>query len=143
MSDQDENKQTFQALYDEVINGGDLDAADKYVTIDRPDHDPSFPPEMTKGREGFKMAIGWLRSVFPDLKFTTKFMVAEYDYVVCYNTVEGTQKWEFIGMPPTGKKVKLNNIDICRFDEDGMIAEHFGTFNMAELMKQLAMSRPN
>ena len=82
------------------------------------------------------MAIGWLRSVFPDLKFTTQFMVAEDDYVVCYNTVEGTQKGEFIGIPPTGKKVKLDNIDICRFDEDGMIAEHYGTFNMAELMKQ-------
>jgi hypothetical protein len=64
MTPQEKNKETFQALYDVVINRGNLDAADRYVTVDRPDHDPSFPPEMTKGREGFKKAIGWLRSVF-------------------------------------------------------------------------------
>jgi hypothetical protein len=68
MTPQEKNKQTFQALY-EVINAGNLSAADKYVSLDRPDHDPAFPPEMTVGREGFKKAIGRLRSVYPDLKF--------------------------------------------------------------------------
>ena len=137
MTPQEKNKQTFQALYDEVINGGDLAAAEKYVTEDRPDHDPAFPPDLLVGRAGFQKAIGWLRSVFPDLKFTTDFMVAENDYVVCYNIVEGTHEGDLMGMPGTGKKIKLANIDICRFNDANMIAEHWGTFNMAELMKQL------
>jgi predicted ester cyclase len=67
-------------------------------------------------------------------------MVAENDFVIRYNTVEGTQKGNLMSMPPTGKKVKLDNIDICRFNKYGLIAEHYDTFNMAELMKQLGMT---
>jgi len=139
MSQQEKNKQTLQSLFDECMNNGNLDAADKYITVDRPDHDPAFPPEMLVGRDGYKKAIGWLRMVFPDIKFTSEFMVAENDYVVCYGTVEGTHQGDLMGIPPTGKKFKLNNTDICRFNSEGMIAEHWGTFNMAELMKQLGL----
>jgi hypothetical protein len=33
----------------------------------------------------------------------------------------------------------MANIDICRFNTGGLIAEHFGTFNSAEMMKRLGM----
>ena len=139
MQTQERNKRTMTALFNEAMNGGDLSAADKYITPDRPDHDPAFPPEMLQGREGFKRAIGWIRSMFPDLKFTPEFMVAEGDYVVTYGQIEGTNQGDIMGAPATGKKIKLANIDICRFTEDGQIAEHWGTFNMMEMMKQLGM----
>jgi predicted ester cyclase len=97
MSKEERNKKNFQALYDQVMNTGNLPLTDQFMISDRPDHDPGFPPEMTTGRDGFKRAIGWIRSVFPDLTFTTEFMVAEGDYVVCYNHVEGTNSGEFMG----------------------------------------------
>jgi predicted SnoaL-like aldol condensation-catalyzing enzyme len=48
MTAQERNKQQFQRLYDEVINTGDLERADVYITPDRPDNDPGLPPEMTR-----------------------------------------------------------------------------------------------
>ena len=52
MTDTQRNKANLQRLYDEVMNGHNLDAADKLITVDRPDHDPTFPPEFTTGAQG-------------------------------------------------------------------------------------------
>jgi predicted SnoaL-like aldol condensation-catalyzing enzyme len=70
--DTQRNKATLQRLYDEVMNGHDVNAADALITLDRPDHDPTFPPELTTGREGFKKLFGMLIAAFPDLHFTTQ-----------------------------------------------------------------------
>ena len=87
--DTQRNKATLQRLYDEVMNGHDVDAADALITLDRPDHDPTFPPELTIGREGFKRLFGMLIAAFPDLHFTTQFMVAEDDMVTAFTTDRG------------------------------------------------------
>ena len=42
MQKQERNKRTMQALFNEAMNSGDLSAADKYITPERPDHDPAF-----------------------------------------------------------------------------------------------------
>jgi steroid delta-isomerase-like uncharacterized protein len=125
MTAQERNKQQFQRLYDEVINTGDLERADVYITPDRPDNDPGLPPEMTRDREGFKLFFRMFRAAFPDQKFDIEFMVAEGEKVVAYGTVEGTHQGEFLGMKASGKHFKVRNIDICRFTADGLIAEHF------------------
>jgi steroid delta-isomerase-like uncharacterized protein len=137
MTDQDRNKANLQRLYDEVMNGHDVDAADGLITPDRPDHDPNLPPEFTRGREGFKLLFRMFIGAFPDLRFTTGFMMADGDMVASYNTVEGTQKGEFMGMPATGNSFKVVNADFCRFNKDGLIAEHWGVIDMGSMMQQL------
>ena len=138
MSTQEHNKQQFQRLYDEVINTGDLERADLYITPDRPDNDPNLPPEMTRDREGFKLFFRQFRAAFPDQHFDIDFMVAEEDKAVAYGMVEGTHQGEFLGTPATGKHFKVRNIDICRFNEEGLIAEHWGVFDLTGLMRQLS-----
>ncbi len=51
MTDPKRNAANLQRLYDKVMNGHDVDAADALITADRPDHDPTFSPEFTTGRE--------------------------------------------------------------------------------------------
>ena len=102
MTHTERNKATLQRLYDEVMNGHDVDAADELITPDRPDHDGTFPPEFTRDREGFKKLFRMLIAAFPDLKFTTEFMVAEGDMVGAFSTVQGTHHGEFMGMPAPG-----------------------------------------
>jgi steroid delta-isomerase-like uncharacterized protein len=138
MNVQERNKAQFQRLYDEVINAGDFDRADLYITPDRPDHDPYLPPEMTRDREGFKLFFRQFRAAFPDQKFTIEFMVAEDDKVTAIGTVAGTHQGNFMGMPATGKPFNIRNIDICRFNADGLIAEHWGLIDRATMLQQLA-----
>jgi steroid delta-isomerase-like uncharacterized protein len=138
MNAQERNKAQLQKLYDEVINPGDFERADRYITPDRPDHDPNLPPEMTRDREGFKLFFRMFRAAFPDQKFGIDFMIAENDLVTAIGTVEATHQGEFFGMPATGKHFKVRNIDICRFNADGLISEHWGLFDQASMQRQLA-----
>ncbi len=133
------NKATLQRLYDEVMNGHDLDAADALITVDRPDHDPTFPPELTTGRDGFKRLFGMLIGAFPDMHFTTQFMVAENDMVTAFTTIGGTHGGEFMGIPPTEKSFTVNNADACRFTDEGLICEHWGVVDLASMMRQLGV----
>jgi steroid delta-isomerase-like uncharacterized protein len=139
VSDTQRNKNTLQQLYDRVMNGHDVDAADELIKPDRPDHDSTFPPEFTRDREGFKNLFRMLIGAFPDLKFTTDFMVAEGDMVSAFTSVKGTHRGAFMGIPPTGKSFTANNADTCRFTSDGRICEHWGVFDVASLMRQLGV----
>jgi predicted ester cyclase len=78
------NAATLQRLYDEVMNGHNVDAADELITMDRPDNDPTFPPELTAGRAGFKKLMTMLIGAFPDLRFTTELIVAGNDLVSAF-----------------------------------------------------------
>jgi len=143
MSVQDRNKASFRRLIDDVINTGALDGADDLLTADRPDYqEMGLPAEMTKGYAGFKRVIGMFRAAFPDLRFTSEFMIAEGDLVLSYNTIEGTHKGDFMGIPATGKRFKASAADICRFDAAGKISAHWGVFDMFALMVQLGVVAP-
>ena len=135
--DTERNKGNLQRLYDEVMNGHEVDAADALITIDRPDHDPTFPPELTTGREGFKRLFRMLIGAFPDLQFKTSFMIAEGDMVTAFNTVSGTHQGEFMGIAATGRAFSVNNADACRFTDAGLICEHWGLIDTAAMMSQL------
>jgi steroid delta-isomerase-like uncharacterized protein len=135
--DAERNAVNLQRLYDEVMNGHNVDAADELITVDRPDHDPTFPPEFTTGRAGFKRLMTMLIGAFPDLHFASGLTVADGDMVGTYNTVSGTHRGEFMGLPATGKSFEVSNADFCRFTDDGMICEHWGIIDAASLMRQL------
>jgi steroid delta-isomerase-like uncharacterized protein len=140
VTDTERNKANFQRLYDEVMNGYDVEAADRLITPDRPDHDATFPAEFTRDREGFKKLFRMLIAAFPDLTFTTEFMVAEGDMVGAFSSVHGTHRGEFMGVPPTGNAFTITNADFCRFTDDGLIAEHWGLVDIASMMRQLGVA---
>lgn len=142
MPDADRNKTTLRRLYDEVVNGRDLGAADLLITEDRPDHDPNLPPEMTSGQEGFKLFFAEFHRAFPDARFVSDFMVAEGDMVISYNTITGTHRGPFTGIPPTEREFTIANADVCRFTDDARIAEHWGVLDMLGMMRQLGLGPP-
>ncbi len=135
--DAERNKANLQRLYDEVMNGHRVDAADDLITADRQDHDPNLPPEFTEGRDGFKRLFTAFIAAFPDLSFENEHMVAEGDLVAAHNLMRGTQQGAFMGVPPTGNSFAVYASDVCRFTDDGMIAEHWGVFDMGSLMRQI------
>jgi predicted ester cyclase len=44
-----------------------------------------------------------------------------------------------MGIPPTGKDVNVQLIDIMRFNEGGLVAEHWGVVDMLAMMQQLGV----
>jgi len=140
MTTTDRNKAQFQKLITDVINTGRLDLADQYLTVDRPDYQEfGMPAELTKGYAGFQRTVGMFREAFPDLKFTSEWMIAEGDKVLSYNRIEGTHKNPFMGIPPTNKRFVAYAADVCSFGADGKITAHWGVFDMFGAMIQLGV----
>jgi predicted ester cyclase len=81
----------------------------KLITVDRPDNDPTFPPEFTAGRAGCKKLTTMLIGAFPDLRFSTELMIADNDLVSAFTKLSGTHQGEFMGVPATGRSLPFNN----------------------------------
>jgi steroid delta-isomerase-like uncharacterized protein len=133
----EENKATMRRLYEEVINTGNLDRADEFISPDMVDHDPSLPEHLRHGTEGFKYFFSMAREAFPDFRMDVEDMLAgEDDKIVTRFTFRGTHQGEFMGVAPTGRQVEVTGIDIIRFSGGKMI-EHWGEFNSLGMMQQL------
>ncbi len=132
----EQNKAIMQRVYDEVINAGDLDAADEFIAADVVEHEEF--PGLAPGIEGFKQFFTMFRQAFPDVEFHVDDMIAEGDKVVARLTITGTHRGEFAGIAATGKRIKVSVIDIMRF-EGGKGAEHWGVTDQLTMMQQLGV----
>jgi predicted ester cyclase len=75
---------------------------------------------------------------FPDYSMTTFDMIAEGDRVMSIAKRTGTHTGEFVGIPPTGKKVTIYRFWLYRI-ENGKIAELWGMDDTLGQFQQLGV----
>ena len=74
---------------------------------------------------------------FPDIRYSVEDVIAEGDRVMIRLAANGTQRKEFFGIPPAGRKLdNLTEIFIFRI-ADGKIAEGWRMVDVAGLQKRL------
>jgi predicted ester cyclase len=117
-------KMRFLQFYADVVNGGNIDAIDKYLADDLIEHQP-MPPGTPPGLAGVKWYFKMIREAYPDLHGTPTLILAEGDKVLVYATWEGTNKGKFMGKPATNKKRVWGVGDIIRL-VNGKAVEHWG-----------------
>lgn len=122
--------------YRQAHNQNDMSVLDEIVAADIVSH--SALPGLPAGREGGKMAHQGSLAAFPDGRTTTDDLVAEGDKVVERFTFVGTQKGEFLGIPATGKQVRVTGMSIFRI-ANGKITEHWGENDGMGLLMQLGV----
>lgn len=133
----EQNKVIVRQLIEEVFNQGKMSRVDELFAPDFVEHE-ELPPGMPSGREAPKQMTTMLRSAFPDFKATIDDLIAEGDKVVIHMTWSGTQKGEFMGIPPTGKSISVGVFDILRI-AGGKIVEHWGLMDRMAMMQQLGV----
>jgi predicted ester cyclase len=133
----EQNKALVRKLVEEVINQGNISMIDEFLIPDFVEHE-ELPPGIPPGREAPKVLFTMLRSAFPDLKATIEHLIAEGDEVVFHMTWTGTHEGEFMGIPPTGKRISINVIDILGIAE-GKFVEHWGVMDSMAMMQQLGV----
>jgi steroid delta-isomerase-like uncharacterized protein len=79
-----------------------------------------------------------MMDAFPDLSSEIDDMIAEGDRVAVRGRLQGTNTGPFQGRPPTGKRVTMGFITICRVHQ-GQIAETWGYNDMAGFLRQLGI----
>lgn len=133
------NKATFRRFLD-AANTGDVELISK--TLDElvePDAVIRTPlPSEATGAQLAKEVFARLLRAYPDLHITIEDLIEEGDKIVSRNTVTGTHRGEYMGLPPTGKSVTYNEIFIVRF-AGGRIAETWGVVDVFSQMKQLGV----
>ncbi len=110
------------------------DAVDKYVVEDYVQHQPGLP----QGREAFKKYAAALFKAFPDYAGEIENVIAEGDLVSFHLKWSGTHKGEFMGVPPTNKRITRRTADILRI-KAGKLVEHWGVVDQVDMLKDLGI----
>ena len=133
---QAESNKAIIHRYRQAHNQNDMAALDEIVAADLITH--SQLPNVPAGREGGKMVHQGSRAAFPDGKTTTDDLIAEGDKVVVRFTFVGTHKGEFMGIPASGKQIRVTGMSIFRI-ANGKIVEHWGENDAMGLLMQLGV----
>lgn len=131
----DSNLTVLRRYYDEVVNAGNLAAADEVFAADYHSHH-NDPMALPPGPEGVKQFLSATREGFPDITLTVDDMFADGDYAASRWTLRGTNTGPFFGNPASGKEAAWAGVVISRF-ADGKIAEEWYNFDQLRLLQQL------
>ena len=127
---------TQRRLYD-LLNAGDIEGFGALLADGFVEHEET--PGLAPTRDGVMQFFRMDRAAFPNLRFDLEDVLASGDKVVTRARATGTHRGELMGVPPTGKDVDVQLIDIMRFDGDGLVAEHWGLVDMLSMMQQLGV----
>lgn len=129
------NKATVARFNKEFIEGGSMEAFNEIIAPDFINYSaPAGSPAEPDGVIYFFNHL--LKPAFPDLKVVIHEQVAEGDKVTTRKSFHATHSGEFFGVPPTGKSVVMDVIDIITL-RDGKFTEHWGILDMQSVMMQI------
>jgi steroid delta-isomerase-like uncharacterized protein len=124
---------------EEVITQGNIEAAAQYVWEDVIEQVPL--PGQAPGLAGLKDILRAMRAGFPDIVFSIHEQVAERDKVASRFEWTGTHKGEFLGIPATGRTVRVWGMVIDRL-KDGRIKDTRIIMDTFGLLGQLGVLPP-
>jgi steroid delta-isomerase-like uncharacterized protein len=134
-----DNSAIVRRFIEETINQGQIDSAAQFVWEDVVEQVPL--PGQGPGLEGLKETLRGMRSAFPDLFFSVEEQIADGDKVLTRFEWTGTHRGEFVGIPATGRSVKVWGMVIDRL-EDSRIKDTRIIMDMLGLMMQLGVFLP-
>jgi steroid delta-isomerase-like uncharacterized protein len=117
-----------------AISEGDADRLDALLAPDLLDHNPV--PGQAAGSAGFTQWMSGARSAFPDLTGTVEAVLADGDLVAGRVIWRGTQRGEFLGLPPSGTPVAMPAFHVLRVSS-GRVVEWWGTADLLGAALQL------
>lgn len=93
-------------------------------------------PYQKRGQKAWREHAQTMLAAFPDVHVEVDDVIAAGDKVAVRVTITGTHRGEFVGNPPTGKKVSYKSYEVYRF-ADGKIAEEWICSDMMTLFTQI------
>jgi len=131
-----QNKQLVLQWREEIWNKGNVNVIDELHAPDFVGHYSGIPGPI-RGREALKHLFAAYLAAF-DIQVTPKFLIAEGDMVVVYDTNRVKHTGAFQGIPPTGKEVTATSTDIYRI-VGGKIVEQWFESDYTGMLQQLGL----
>ena len=136
----DTKKAVVQGYIEEVMNRGqgDVSKFDRFIARNAVLHNPY--PATGSDTEAWKNRVRIYVAAFSDIHVTVEDQIAEGDKVVTRTIFRGTHTGDFRGIPATGRRVAVDEIQITRI-RDGRIAERWSILDVLSLLRQLGVDR--
>jgi predicted ester cyclase len=134
-----ENKALIRRYF-EAIDRPDAspDLLDQYIDASIIVHDP--PPGFPTDLEGLKKQFAMFQASTPGYH-SVDVLIAEGDKVAGRITGYGTHEGDLLGIPRTGKKIRMSGMVIWRIKQ-GKIVETWGVNDTLSLLQQLGVLPP-
>ncbi len=134
---EERNKELVRRMTEEVWNKGNHEIMDELFSTDVVWH---FLPDGSKttSLEELRDHVRNHRKAFPDWAEEIKLIVAEGDFVAIHFSSTGTNEGSFLGNPPTGKQIHVNEMTIYRIVE-GKIVEQWLLPDLLSSNQQLGL----
>jgi steroid delta-isomerase-like uncharacterized protein len=129
-----ENAAIVRRFVDDVITAGNIDSAAQYVWEDVVEQVPL--PGQGPGLDGLKGIVRAMRTGFPDIVFSITEQIAEGEKVASRFEWTGTHTGAFLGIPATGRPVRVWGIVFDRL-ENGRIKDTRIIMDTLGLMTQV------
>lgn len=130
----EENKRIARRIFEEVLNQGYFSVAGELVSDDYRHH--PAPPGLPAGVQGFLAIMAMYHTGIPDLQTVVEDMIGEGDRVTVRFSGTGTHSGDFMGIVPTGKKIRATGMAWLRF-ENGRVVEEWSELNSLEMLMQI------
>lgn len=130
------NSAIVARFIEQAINQDNIESCNDFCHQDVVEQVP-FPGQ-GPGVEGIKDVIRGMRGAFPDMRWTIEEQVAEGEKVVTRFEWTGTHQGEFLGVPATGRPVRVWGVVIDRL-EGGKIKETRIIMDSLGMMMQLGV----
>lgn len=134
-----DNATIVRQFIEEILNKGNIDAAGQFIWEDVVEQVPL--PGQGPGLEGLKDILRAMRTAFPDLHWSVEEQIAEGDKVLTRFEWTGTHRAEFLGIPATGRAVRVWGMVIDRLTM-GRIMDTRILMDTLGLMTQLGVFPP-
>ena len=97
-----------------------------------------IPNEFPSNKEGMKSYYTEVWQAFPEANFNFDHIIVEGNEAACMFVMSGTQKGEFLGIPPSDKQVRIEGMIFFRF-KDSKIIERWEVIDILSAAKQLGV----
>jgi steroid delta-isomerase-like uncharacterized protein len=135
-----ETNKLVMSRFLDFINTANEKLANELISPDAIFHVPGRS-EPVQGPAGYLAIIGMMRGGFPDIQWTLEEMIAEGEKVAARFTMRGTHRGAFFGVPPTGKPIVIQAMNIYRLSK-GQFVEERGQPDLLSLLQQIGAVPP-
>ncbi|MGD1837963.1 MAG: ester cyclase [Nitrososphaeraceae archaeon] len=134
-SQEEKNKELVLAFFKEVYDNRNVSAIDQYLSEDY--SFDIFKEEFSGDRNSIKNDLNEIFNAFPDLNRILKDIIAEGDMVAIFQSWNGTQTGQYLGIQPTGNKFNATTADLFIISnnmilEDRQVADYYDFFKALE-----------
>ena len=134
------NKAAVRGYIEEVMNKGqgDVSKFEKYIATDAILHNAY--PAVGSDINAWKDRVRMYAAAFSEMHIAIEDQIAEGDKVVTRTVFTATHTGTFRGIPATGRRIAVDEIQITRM-KDGKVAERWSLLDMPSLLKQIGVDR--